>query len=137
MVTYWVNLGKFGKISKISLGKIPPNKVLILYFVFILLLNESAQCILKIISRNLVSKNCLFNILDVTLAVHEITVRSGSRGAATSKMECFVIITKHSILDVAAALDPPLTVLYFAEHTINFLPIFLWITRNCTPATRM
>ena len=44
--------------------------------------------------------------------------RGGSRAAATSKMECFVIIvngfqpltiiTKHSILDVAAALDPPL-----------------------------
>ena len=43
--------------------------------------------------------------------------RGGSRAAATSKMECFVIIinawkpltiiTKHSILDVAAALDPP------------------------------
>ena len=46
------------------------------------------------------------------------TSRGGSRTAATSKMECFVIIvngwkpltiiTKHSILDVAAALDPPL-----------------------------
>ena len=44
--------------------------------------------------------------------------RGGSRTAATSKMECFVIIvngwkplainTKHSILDVAAALDLPL-----------------------------
>ena len=44
--------------------------------------------------------------------------RGESRAAATSKMECFVIITyslkplniiiKHSILDVAAALDPPL-----------------------------
>ena len=44
--------------------------------------------------------------------------RDGSRAAATSKMERFVIIvngfqpltiiTKHSILDVAAALDPPL-----------------------------
>ena len=43
--------------------------------------------------------------------------RGGSRAAATSKMECFVIIvndwkpltiiTKCSILDVAAALDPP------------------------------
>ena len=42
----------------------------------------------------------------------------GSRAAATSKMECFMIIvngwkpltiiTKHSILNVAAALDPPL-----------------------------
>ena len=44
--------------------------------------------------------------------------RGGSRVAATSKMECFVIIangfqpltiiTKHPILDAAAALDPPL-----------------------------
>ena len=44
--------------------------------------------------------------------------RGGSRAASASKMECFVIIingwkeltiiTKHSILDVAAALDPPL-----------------------------
>ena len=45
-------------------------------------------------------------------------IRAGSRAAATSKMECFVIIvsnfqpltiiTKHSILDVAAVLDTPL-----------------------------
>ena len=44
--------------------------------------------------------------------------RGGSRAAVTFKMECFVIIangwkplniiTKRSILDVAAALDPPL-----------------------------
>ena len=47
------------------------------------------------------------------------TSRGGSRVAATSKMEYFVIIvngwkpltiiTKHSILDVAATQDPPLT----------------------------
>ena len=47
-------------------------------------------------------------------------IRGGSRAAATSKMECFVIIvngwkpltiiTKRSILDVAAALDPPLDI---------------------------
>ena len=47
------------------------------------------------------------------------TTRDGSRAAATSKMERFVIIvndfqpltiiTKRSILDVSAALDPPLT----------------------------
>ena len=51
--------------------------------------------------------------------------RGGSRVAATSKMERFVIIgngwkpitinTKHSILDVAAALDPP------PEHSYYFL----------------
>ena len=49
-------------------------------------------------------------------------VRGGYRAAATSKMECFMIIvntklllhktiiTKHSILDVAAVLDPPLKI---------------------------
>ena len=46
-------------------------------------------------------------------------IRGESRAAAISKMECFVIIvndfqpltiiTKRSILDVAAALDPPLS----------------------------
>ena len=50
------------------------------------------------------------------------TVKGGSRSAATSKMECFVIIvngfklliviTKRSILDVAVVLDPSLTVLF-------------------------
>ena len=48
----------------------------------------------------------------------KMLLMGGSRAAATSKMEGFVIIvngfqpltiiTKHSILDVAAALDPPL-----------------------------
>ena len=47
-----------------------------------------------------------------------IILRGGSRAAAASKMDCSVIIvngfqpltiiTKRSILDVAAALDPPL-----------------------------
>ena len=55
---------------------------------------------------------------------HEQTKR-GSRTAATSKMERFVIIvngwkpsttiTKHSILDVAAALDPPLQTLQISQ----------------------
>ena len=49
-----------------------------------------------------------------------LRVRGRSRAAATSKMECFVIIVngwnpltiikKHSILDGAAALDPSLRV---------------------------
>ena len=51
-----------------------------------------------------------------------IHIKGGSRSAATSKMERFVIIvngwkpltiiTKHSILNVAVALDPPLHMLY-------------------------
>ena len=64
-----------------------------------------------------------------------IITRGGSRTAATSKMQCFVIIvngldrfmiivngwkpltiiTKRSILDVAAALDPPLNLIYSNE----------------------
>ena len=51
--------------------------------------------------------------------------RGESRAAATSKIECFVIIvngflpltiiTKHSILDIAAALEPPLVNAFFAS----------------------
>ena len=59
-------------------------------------------------------------------------IRGGSRAAATSKMECFVIIlngcnrltiiTKHSILDVAAALDPPLGIIdCYVGSSTNFL----------------
>ena len=49
------------------------------------------------------------------------TPRSRSRAAATSKMECFVIIVNGfwlSILDFAAALDPPRphSPLSFAEN---------------------
>ena len=56
--------------------------------------------------------------------------RGGSRAAATSKMECFVmivngwkpltIITKHSILDVAAALDPPLILILLETHDVIY-----------------
>ena len=58
-----------------------------------------------------------------------ILTRGGSRAAATSKMEHFVIIvngwkqltiiTKGSILDVAAALDPPLLI-NFKKALLNF-----------------
>ena len=56
-------------------------------------------------------------------------LRSGSRAAATSKMEHFVIIvngfqsftiiTKGSILDVAAALDPPLMLAEFFDSDVH------------------
>ena len=51
-------------------------------------------------------------------------VRGGSRAAATSKMERFVIITiitKRSILIVAAALDPPLNVTFYFQKNQLFL----------------
>ena len=59
--------------------------------------------------------------------------RSGSRAAATSKLECFVmivygwkkltIITKHSILDVAAALEPPLLKVEICNKKNVFSPV--------------
>ena len=66
-----------------------------------ILIYFSVKCEIKIISE-----------------VQYLSTRGGSRAAAASKMECFLtivngwtpltIITKHSILDVAAALSPPL-----------------------------
>ena len=68
--------------------------------------------------------------------------RGGSRAAATSRMECFVIIvngfqpliiiTKRSILDVAAAPDPPLefclSMIVFNTETRRKL--FFWFFLN-------
>ena len=50
------------------------------------------------------------------------THRGGSRAAATSKIESWkplTIITKRSILDFAAALDPPLTYEHYQETQIK------------------
>ena len=59
----------------------------------------------------------------------QFEIRGGSRAAATSKIEYFVIIVngrkpltiipKHSILDVAAALDPPLKNSYLVVTEID------------------
>ena len=61
------------------------------------------------------------------IPVRMIKIRGGSRTAGKSKVERFVmivngfqpltIITKCSILDIAAALDPPLTIILFLTHT--------------------
>ena len=53
----------------------------------------------------------IFYIIEMASSYSRETSRGGSRAAATSKMERWkplTIITKRSILDVAAALDPPL-----------------------------
>ena len=72
----------------------------------------------------------LKNILDLILLVSLNTKgRGGSRAAATSKIECFVImvndwkplniITKRSILEAAAVLNPPLKSLQmFLKETV-------------------
>ena len=65
-------------------------------------------------------------------------IRGGSRTAATSKMERFVIIvngwkpltiiTKHSTLDVAAVLDPPLIIV---THSMSSA-FYVLVLRNIT-----
>ena len=71
------------------------------------------------------------NILEETYDTYYVTLRGGSRAAATSKMERFVIrvngckpltiITKRPILDVAATLDPPLTLCRYGDFNIMWL----------------
>ena len=73
-----------------------------------------------LMKKTLRSSTVCLNELQLLLYETEL-VRGGSRAASTSKMERFliivngfqplIIITKHSSLDVAAALDPPLLVL--------------------------
>ena len=72
-------------------------------------------------------------VSSVQLSNYGATCRGGwSRAAATSKMERFVIIvngwqpltiiTKCSILDVAAALDPPLTWMQWMHKSVKIQP---------------
>ena len=66
------------------------------------------------LARRLLKTNYQFIMLEIRFKI--IRVRGGSRAAATSKMECFLIIAngwkplaiiaKRSILDVAAGLEP-------------------------------
>ena len=68
-------------------------------------------------------------------------IRGGSRTAATSKMERFMIIvnsfqpltniTKHSILDVAAVLDPP----YYFKNEIKLANFHSYSTLNFSKVT--
>ena len=72
----------------------------------------------ELLCHNAIKYNFLQNYLKLTYAFYLTIGRGGSRTAATSKMEHIVIvvngfqpltiITKSSILDVAAVLDPPL-----------------------------
>ena len=76
------------------------------------------------ILKNLVNNKINYYSRDILS--NQMSVRGGSKIAAPSKMERFVIIvngfqsltiiTKSSILDVAAVLDPPLSVMLLYEH---------------------
>ena len=67
--------------------------------------------------------------------------RAGSRAAATSKTECFVImiIIKRSILDVAAALDPPLkgTTTWCLFSSVLCLFIYTYISQKVNEFVRL
>ena len=74
-------------------------------------------------------------------ALRDVNVRGGSRAAATSKMERFVIIinglkpltiiTKRSLLDVEEALDLPLAVICFCWSVMqSFNPLLQHSKKN-------
>ena len=77
------------------------------------------KIILRMLEWEIWAVHGLFKIVEQIWEAVISTYRGGSSAAATSKMECFVIIvngwkpltiiTKCSILDVAAVLDPSLT----------------------------
>ena len=81
-------------------------------------------CVAYVPQRNLCKNSFGYNLNRVTCH----TIRGRSRTAATSKMECLVIIVndwkpltiiaKRSMLDVAAALDLPLTIIIFFSGDI-------------------
>ena len=86
-----------------------------------------------------VSVNLMLSRVNISKLSESSLIRGVSRTAATSKMECFVIIlngfqpltinTKRSILDVTAVLDPPLLIIFNLEYLVfNFsiirIPIF-------------
>ena len=72
----------------------------------------------KLILHKIMPSMCILEIERILIFLINFNLRGRSRAAATSKMERFVIIvkpltiiTKRFILDVAAALDPPLRML--------------------------
>ena len=87
----------------------------------------------------------LLNQSNIKILLKTYLIRGGSRTAATSKMEHFVItvngwklltiITKGSILDDAAVLVPPLTHwshwVFFQQKYYNYLSHFIYTISNC------
>ena len=79
------------------------------------------------------SSSHFFQNFQIIQLIAYLIIRGGSRTAGTSKMEHFVIIvngwkpltiiTKRSILDVTAVLDPPLIIFFFAPN-IHVLLIY-------------
>ena len=74
---------------------------------------------MHILSETGVKLTFEFGLTSIPVSAIDLSFRGGSRTAATSKMELFVItvngwkpltiITKSSILDIAAVLDPSLS----------------------------
>ena len=90
-----------------------------------------------------VSVNLMLSRVNISKLSESSLIRGVSRTAATSKMECFVIIlngfqpltinTKRSILDVTAVLDPPLLIIFNLEYLVFNFSIILKAGANaCT-----
>ena len=91
----------------------------------------------KLLQTLIYKKNRIQNLI----LVRNADTRGRSRAGTTSKMECFVIIvnglqlltisTKHSILNVASAQDPPLDTIFIQEK-VNFIIDEREILKNCS-----
>ena len=95
----------------------------------------------KLILHKIMPSMCILEIERILIFLINFNLRGGSRAAATSKMERFVIIvkgfqlltiiTKRYILDGAAALDPPLSSRTFENYNwgiqakVLFTPFWL------------
>ena len=83
----------------------------------------------KVLSKKYLSAKMVVFLSCVMDRLQILLLRCGSRAAATSKIEHFVIIvngfqsltiiTKHSILDFAAALDPLLLLIIRKFETVS------------------
>ena len=97
--------------------------LLVLFWYLLLSESSSSRSLSKLAGSRFINFNsCIFYPKDVIFSFLK-ELRGQFKAAATSKMECFVIIvngwkpltiiTKHSIFDVAVPLDPPLVLVIF------------------------
>ena len=113
-----VNFGKTIKIKKVIRNTFSDEKEKIMPLLILLILSLCLYTLLVIVIYTIFFSISILISICNQISHYGMIYRGGSRTAATSKMEHFVIIvnsrkpltiiTKRSILDVAAALDPPL-----------------------------
>ena len=124
--THTKNGSKYSRVDQVKLWKTAHKKISTNWFLQIVYCTD---CFLQILLGPFL--NTLPQTYFVNIRNEKPLIRDGSKTAATSKMDRFVIIvngfqqitiiTKRSILDAAAALGPPLLIFH---HEVKFSKIF-------------